>query len=78
LWKGAARQSEFNQALEVKHNGYHEGLDLERLFLVLPAKTGIRVRGVPVEIMAVIVPLILTFMLLLQTNCSSISPSDKS
>ena len=32
---------------------------LERLFLVLPAKMGVRVRGVPVEIMAVIVPLIL-------------------
>jgi hypothetical protein len=74
LWNGAARQSEFNQALEVKHHGHPEGLDLERLFLVLPAETGIRVLGVPVEIMAVIVPLIFTLMLLLQTK--QIDPGD--
>ncbi len=45
---------------------------IERLFLALAAKTGVRVRGVPVDIMAVIVPLIL--MLLFQTK--QIDPGD--
>jgi len=29
LWNGAACQSEFDQALEVKHDGHHEGLDTD-------------------------------------------------
>ncbi len=40
---------------------------IERLFLALAAKTGVRVRGVPVDIM-IVVAAPLTLMLLLQAN----------
>jgi len=47
---------------------------IERLLLALATKTGLRVRGVPVDIMVVIVPLIFTLMFFFQPK--QVHPGD--